>query len=76
MVIKRKRRTFKERTGCSKKLLIPGYSGELTPQEYKVLLAELKRSAKLRQKWGFVEGEKIIKSKIEKIAMQGCQEDE
>jgi len=67
---RRKSKTFEERTGFPKKLLTPGYSGELSPEELEVLIVELIRSVKVRRRWGFEEGESITKNRIQELAMK------
>jgi len=71
MISKRRRsKTFEERTGFPRKLLAPGYSGELSPEELEVLVVELIRSIKVRRRWGFEEGESITKKRIKELAMK------
>ena len=63
------RRTFEERTGYPLKLLQPGYSGELSPDEVDILMDELQRNSKVRKRWGFDENERITKKKIKDRAL-------
>jgi len=65
----RHRRTFKERTGFPLKLLQPGYSGNLDSDELVVLITELKRSSKLRKRWGLKENEKITSTRIQELSL-------
>ena len=64
------KRTFTEKTGYSAKILNPGYLGELTPQELKILKTELKNRSKLRKRWGVIEGETITNIKIQAKALE------
>ena len=65
----RNRRTFEERTGFPLKLLQLGYSGVLDPDELAVLMAELKRSSKLRERWGLKDNEEITTKRIQELAL-------
>ena len=66
----RRRKTFTEKTGYSAKILIPGYLGELSPEELKVIKEELQNRSKLRNRWGFTETERITNAKIQKKALE------
>ncbi len=66
----RRRKTFTEKTGYSAKILIPGYLGEMTPEELKVIKQELQNRSKLRHRWGFTETERITNAKIQKKALE------
>ena len=66
---RRNRRTFEERTGFPLKLLQLGYSGVLDPDELAVLMAELKRSSKLRKRWGLKDNEEITIKRIQELAL-------
>lgn len=63
------RRTFTEKTGYSAKLLIPGYWGELSPEELQILKIELQNRSRLRKRWGFTEDERITNKKIQEKAL-------
>ena len=69
MAQQRNRRTFEERTGFPLKLLQPGYSGDLDSDELAVLSAELKRSSKLRKRWGLEDNEEITIERIRELAL-------
>jgi len=69
MTQRRNRRSFKERTGFPLKLLQPGYSGDLDSDELAVLVVELKRSSKLRKRWGLKDNEKITIKRIQELAL-------
>ena len=71
---RRTRRTFEERTGFPIKLLQPGYSGELDSDELTVLIAELKRSSKLRKRWGLKDNEKITMERIQELSLGGSED--
>ena len=73
---KRRRLTFTEKTGYSAKILDPGYLGELSPEELKVIKIELQNRSKLRTKWGFGEGERITNKKIQTRALEGESSDD
>ena len=64
------RRTFEERTGFPLKLLQPGYSGELSPEELDALMDEIKRNSKVRKRWGFESNERVTKKRIKEMALQ------
>ena len=70
------KRTFTEKTGYPAKILEPGYWGELTPEELKVLKIELQNRSKLRKRWGFTEDEKLTNKKIQAKALGGRLDDE
>ena len=72
---KRNRKTFTERTGYPAKILEPGYLGEISPAELKVIKRELQNRSKLRSRWGFSEGETITNSKIQARALEGGIDD-
>ena len=65
-----RKRTFTEKTGYPAKILDPGYLGELTPEELKVLKTELQNRSKLRKRWGFTEEERLTNKKIQAKAME------
>jgi len=64
------KRTFTEKTGYPAKILDPGYLGEMSPDELKILKIELQNRSKLRKRWGFSEDEKITNKKIQAKAME------
>ena len=72
----RRRKTFTEKTGYSAKILIPGYLGEMTPEELKVIKQELQNRSKLRHRWGFTETERITNAKILKKALEEDKQSE
>ena len=74
MAQRRNRRTFEERTGFPLKLLQPGYSGNLDSDELVVLITELKRSSKLRKRWGLKENEKITSERIQELSLGGSED--
>ena len=43
---RRHRQTFTEKTGFPAKLLVPGYSGELTAEELQIIKTELQNRSK------------------------------
>lgn len=67
---RRHRKTFTERTGFPAKILIPGYLGELSPEELQVIKHELQNRSILRAKWGFKDGERITNKKIQAKAVE------
>lgn len=69
------RRTFEERTGFPLKLLQPGYSGDLSPEELDALIDEIKRNSKVRKRWGFTEKERVTKKKIKDMALSGGEDE-
>ena len=55
-----------------KRLMVPGYAGELSPDELAEIRHNLKTNRRLRAMWGFVRGTgKINDEKIRRIAMEG-----
>ena len=66
----RRRLTFTEKTGYPAKILDPGYLGELSSDELKVIKIELENRSRLRKRWGFEEGEKITNKKIQAKALE------
>ena len=72
---RRHRQTFTEKTGFPAKLLVPGYSGELTAEELKIIKTELQNRSKLRARWGFKDGERITNKKIQVKALEAVESD-
>jgi hypothetical protein len=68
------KKTFTDRTGYDSRLLTPGFGGELDDDELYALKQELLRRPGLRERWGFGEGERLTKKKIQKISLEGIQE--
>ena len=64
------KKTFTDRTGYDVRLLTPGYSGELSPEELEAIQEELIRRPGLRKRWGFHEKERITKTKIQRMALE------
>ena len=64
------KKTFTARTGYDIRLLTPGYSGELSPEELEAVQEELIRRPGLRKRWGFNEKERITKTKIQRMAAE------
>ena len=64
------KKTFTDRTGYDVRLLTPGYSGELSPEELEAIQEELIRRPGLRKRWGFNEKESITKTKIQRMALE------
>ena len=64
------KKTFTDRTGYDIRLLTPGYSGELSPEELEAVQEELIRRPGLRKRWGFNEKERITKTKIQRMAAE------
>lgn len=54
-------------------LLIPGWAGELTPEELALLRAVLKRKPALRRRWGF-KTSRISDAEIRKVALEGVDD--
>ena len=55
-----------------KKLLIPGWAGQLTPEEFAYIKASLRESPTLKRKWGFRPSAKRLSNKhIRLVAMYG-----
>lgn len=75
-MIRRRRLTFTEKTGYPAKILEPGYLGDICPEELEVLKNELKNRSKLRQRWGFSDGERITNKKIQARALEVRDGDE
>jgi len=54
------------------KLLIPGWAGDLSPDELAFIKAELKKNRRLRATWGMGRGRgRINDEKIKAVAMHG-----
>ena len=75
-MVRRRRLTFTEKTGYSAKILEPGYLGDISPEELQVLKQELQNRSKLRQRWGFSDGERITNKKIQARALEVRDGDE
>ena len=55
-----------------KKLLIPGWAGELSPDEFAYIKSQLKASPSLKRRWGFKPSAKRLPEKrIRAIARDG-----
>ena len=55
-----------------KKLLEPGWAGELSNEEYDYIKENLKANPKLKTRWGFVVGRrKLSEERIRGVAMNG-----
>ena len=55
-------------------LLIPGWAGELAPYEVTYIRSELKKSARLRRRWGFRTSAKCFSEKrIRDVARNGVK---
>jgi len=55
-------------------LLIPEWAGELAPYEVKYIRSELKKSARLRRRWGFRPSAKCFSEKrIRDVARNGVK---
>ena len=57
-----------------KRLLEPGWAGELSPDELTYIKSELKQSASLRRRWGFrPSARRLSESRIRTVASDGLQ---
>ncbi len=57
-----------------KKLLEPGWAGELSPEELEHIKKKLKPDKRLRAKWGFGKGKRrLSESKIRLVAQFGVE---
>ena len=55
-----------------RKLLEPGWAGELNIEEYDYIRAQLKEEPALKTKWGFIRGRrKLSEDRIRDVAMNG-----
>ena len=70
------KRTFIEKTGYPAKILDPGYLGEMSSEELKILKIELQNRSKLRKRWGFTEEETITHKKIQEKALEESGSDD
>ena len=53
-------------------LLIPGWAGELRPDEFAYIKLELRKSPSLRRRWGFrPSAKRFSESRIRHVAMHG-----
>jgi len=55
------------------KLLIPGWAGDLTPEDLALLKAVLKRKPALRRRWGF-KTSRFSDAEIRKVALEGVDD--
>jgi hypothetical protein len=56
------------------KLLKPGWAGELSPEEFAYIKAELRHSSSLRRRWGFrPSARRFSESRIREIAREGLR---
>ncbi len=59
----------------NKKLLIPGWAGDLSDAEFQFIKDQLKGKARLRSKWGFTHDcKRIPEKKVRKTAMAEPQD--
>ena len=65
------KKTFTDRTGYDIRLLTPGFGGELGEDEVAAIQKELQRRPGLRERWGFNQTERITKTKIQKVSLNG-----
>jgi hypothetical protein len=57
-----------------KRLLEPGWAGELNPDELAYVKSELRQSASLRRRWGFrPSAKRLSESRIRAVAGDGLQ---
>ena len=57
-----------------KRLLEPGWAGELDPDELAYVKSELRQSASLRRRWGFrPSARRLSESRIRAVARDGLQ---
>jgi hypothetical protein len=64
--------SFQEQYSHDSQLLEPGYAGELSPDEFRYIKSELRKSASLRRKWGFRPSAKRLNEKrIRAVARDG-----
>jgi hypothetical protein len=55
-----------------KKLLIPGWAGELSPDEFAYIKSQLRQSPSLKRGWGFrPSAKRLSKSHIQAVARDG-----
>ncbi|MBI4340462.1 MAG: hypothetical protein HY680_11010 [Chloroflexi bacterium] len=60
----------------SRRLLVPGWAGDLSQEEYGFLRASLERSNRLRTLWGYPAGERrLIEEAIRLVARVGDPQD-
>ena len=60
-----------------KKLLEPGWAGELNPDEFTYIKSQLKQSPSLRRRWGFrPSARRLSESRIRDIARNGLSANE
>jgi len=55
-----------------KKLLVPGWAGELNPDEFAYIKSQLKQSPSLKRRWGFrPSAKRLSESRIRTVARNG-----
>ena len=58
----------------TKRLLEPGWAGDLEPDELAYVKSELRQSASLRRRWGFrPSAKRLSESRIRAVASDGVQ---
>jgi len=58
-------------------LLIPGWAGELRPDEFAYIKSQLRTSASLRRRWGFrPSAKRFSESRIRQVAMYGLNREQ
>lgn len=61
-----------EQYSYDKRLLEPGWAGELNPDEFYYIKSELRRAASLRRKWGFrPSAKRLNENRIRAVARDG-----
>ena len=60
---------------CKKKLLIPGWAGELKPDELRYIKSQLRQLPSLKRRWGFKpSARRLSEKRIRAVARDGlCQ---
>jgi len=54
------------------RLLEPGWAGDLSPEEFKYVKSELKKSPSLKRKWGFrPSAKRLSEGRIRAVARNG-----
>ena len=57
-----------------KKLLEPGWAGELSPDEFAHIRSQLQQSSSLRRRWGFrPSAKRLSEGRIRAVARKGLQ---
>ena len=55
-----------------KKLLIPGWAGDLSPDEFAYIKSQLKQSPSLKRRWGFrPSAKRLPENRIRSVAIDG-----